>query len=178
MPTSEELLEIVKILDEEGYGALAGELLLEVNLGREIVEGDGGEAQSVDPLDKRDGSLVDLDGAWTVEQRYFDRNGGVETAEVLRKPISTDEELRFAAEFLRVRLVEPVRAWAAAEVLAGEMMSERRVVRTGRPAKPLRIEFAVGLDDSQRLTRAAKAGSTAAADKLAAALDRLSATEV
>ena len=34
MAVSDDVFEIVRILDEEGYSVLAGELLAEINLGR------------------------------------------------------------------------------------------------------------------------------------------------
>jgi hypothetical protein len=37
MAVSDDVTEIVRILNEEGFGVLAGEVLAEINLGREIV---------------------------------------------------------------------------------------------------------------------------------------------
>jgi hypothetical protein len=39
MAVSDDVTEIVRILNEEGFGVLAGEVLAEINLGREIVRG-------------------------------------------------------------------------------------------------------------------------------------------
>ena len=39
MAVSDDVTEIVRILNEEGFGVLAGEVLAEINLGREFIRG-------------------------------------------------------------------------------------------------------------------------------------------
>ena len=75
MATSEDLLEIVAILAAEGFGALAGELLVEVNLGRELTNDDKDADHADDPLT---GKQVRIDDDREVEQRFFDMTEGLE----------------------------------------------------------------------------------------------------
>jgi hypothetical protein len=74
---------------------LAGELLAEINLGREIIQD------------------VIVDG---------------EDAAVSRSPTSGEEQLQEVVRILRLRLVEPARKLADAEMIAGRL-SHRRAVR-------------------------------------------------
>jgi hypothetical protein len=91
MAVIDEVFEIVRILDEEGYGVLAGEVLAEINLGREVIGEDGDAA-------------------------------------VPRSPISEEEQLQEVRNILRLRLVEPARKLADAEMIAGRL-SHRGAVR-------------------------------------------------
>lgn len=214
MAVSEDLIDLVKLLDAEGYGVLAGELLVEVNLGREVAvansddsdaqltavdkpgggeegyfsTGDDAVQKEQDEVEEltRDGLpsdgyvMLDDEDAKPVRQRFFDMKGGRGHTEAQREPIPEGEQLRFAAEFLQMRLVEPVRAWAKAEQIAGELMVEqqRAPLRRPRTAAPTRIEFAMGPEqDAVRLRRAVDAGTTGAADELAKILNRLAGLE-
>lgn len=95
MAISEEVRQIIFILEEEGFGALAGEVLTEVSLGREVEK----EAFIEDQSDK----------------------AGLAEAIVMRVPIEEPDQLRAAMEILRARLVLPVRAFAEAEKIASEI---------------------------------------------------------
>ena len=55
MPVSPDLIELVRLLDKEGFGTLAGELLTEIALGREVAWDDEAEAQ--DPGEISDAKL-------------------------------------------------------------------------------------------------------------------------
>jgi hypothetical protein len=91
MAVSEDVFQILRILDEEGYGVLAGELLAEINLGREVI-------------------------------------GEDDDAAVSRSPTSEAEQLQEVTHILRLRLVEPARKLADAEMIAGRL-SHRGAVR-------------------------------------------------
>jgi len=179
---SEDLLEIVNILNAEGFGALAGELLIEVNVGRELSDDVGADDVTEVALT---GKIVRLDDDRNVEQRFFDTTEGLDASEVRREPIPASEQMRFAAEFLRMKLVDPVRAWAEAEKMAGDLTIELTrfqqagSVRGFRSPRPVRIEFAERPEEGvPRLSRDAVPGSIAGTKKLEAALAQLSALEV
>src|SRR5271157_573768 len=95
MAVSDDVTEIVRILNEEGFGVLAGEVLAEINLGREL---------------ERGGFVEDEDAA------------------VSRSPTSEEEQLQQVTHILRLRLVEPARKLADAEMIAGHL-SHREAVR-------------------------------------------------
>lgn len=104
MPVNPDVMKVVRILDEEGFGALAGELLMEISLGREL------------DLDKRFGmQAVDFDTAAN--------DGALLEARPKREPIPDDQQLGEAMEFLRLRLVEPVRRLAEAERIAQQLLT-------------------------------------------------------
>jgi hypothetical protein len=137
MAISEELREIIFILEDEGFGALAGELLTEISLGTEV------EKDIVSAEEGRDSER--------------------ETA-VVRVPIAEEDQLRDAMEFLRLRLVLPVRAFAEAERLAGQLAGDGGV----------RIRFIDPVEqfEAEPLSRR-DVGDTGLADELDALLDRL-----
>jgi len=93
MAISPDLKQIIDILDEEGFGALAGELMTEISLGSVIEKPLMGDGSADQP----------------------------EETVLARIPIDEDDQVRVAMAFLRLRLVEPVRAFAEAERLASEM---------------------------------------------------------
>lgn len=95
MAISEEVRQIIFILEQEGFGALAGELLTEISLGREV--------ENEIPSDEQ-----------------VDRSADIETV-ITRVPIKEDEQLREAMNFIRTRLVLPVRAFAEAERIASAL---------------------------------------------------------
>ena len=92
MAISEDVRQIIFILEQEGFGALAGELLTEISLGREV--------EKEIPSDDQASSSVDIE---TV---------------IIRVPIEEGEQFREAMNFIRARLVFPVRAFAEAEQIA------------------------------------------------------------
>jgi hypothetical protein len=92
MAISEEVRQIILILEEEGFGALAGELLTEISLGHEV--------EKAIPQDDEAG------------------RSDTETV-IIRVPIDESDQLREAMNFIRMRLVLPVRAFAEAERIAG-----------------------------------------------------------
>ncbi len=95
MAISEEVRQIIFILEEEGFGALAGELLTAISLGREVEKAFHMDEQAI-------------------------RRAEVETV-IERVPIDEVDQLREAVSFLRMRLVLPVRAFAEAEQIASEL---------------------------------------------------------
>lgn len=101
MTISEEVRQIIFILEEQGFGALAGELLTEISLGREV------EKETY------------------VEDRS-DKTGAVETV-VVRVPIEESDQLSAAMDILRARLVLPVRAFVEAEKIASELAGDGQV---------------------------------------------------
>ena len=106
MPVNSDVMQLVSILEEEGFGALAGELLTEINLGRELNVDHG-------------------DGATTMmTETSVDEDLGPD-ALLRREPIPDDEQLSEAVRFLRLRLVEPVRRLAEAERIAAELSREQ-----------------------------------------------------
>ncbi|WP_153467896.1 hypothetical protein [Komagataeibacter medellinensis] len=82
MDINENVMEIIEILNQSGFGSLAGELMTEISLGREIV--------SREPDSDDD-----------------------------RVTIPEAEQLEEAIRILRLRLMEPARALASAEQIAG-----------------------------------------------------------
>ncbi len=138
MAVSEEVRQIVFILEEEGFGALAGELLTEMNLGREVEK-------------------------FVVSEQDSDRASEPE-AVVVRVPIAEDDQLREAMAFLRLRLVLPIRAFAEAERIAGQLGREGGV----------RIRFIdpEGRQEAEPLSRR-DFGDASVADALDGLLERL-----
>lgn len=138
MALGEEVRQIIAILEEEGFGALAGELLTEISLGREVEK----EAYLEDQLSEA--SAVEM--------------------VILRIPIEQPDQLQFATDFLRSRLVLPVRAFVEAEELASELTGDGQV----------RIRF---IEPEQRTATlpisTRDLGDTSAADELDALLTRL-----
>lgn len=101
MAISEEVRQIIFILEDEGFGALAGELLAEISLGREF-------EKEIAPDD--------------------DASRGTEReAVIVRMPIDELDQLREAMELLRLRLVLPVRAFAEAERIASQLSDDGSV---------------------------------------------------
>jgi hypothetical protein len=101
MAISEEVRQIIFILEEEGFGALAGELLTEVSLGDEVEKGI--------PSDDQVG------------------HGGDTETVIMRVPIEEGDQLRAAMDFIRRRLVLPVQAFAEAERIAGGISDKHGV---------------------------------------------------
>jgi hypothetical protein len=133
--------QIIRILEEEDFGALAGELLTEISLGR--------------PVEKRleQGSHEsDADGA--------DNDETV----LVRVPFADEEQLPESVQFLRLRLVEPIRAFAEAERIAGSLAG----------AQGVRIRF-VDPEDRQETEPLSRRdlGDSSLADELDALLMRL-----
>ena len=89
-------MELVALLTEQGYGSLAGELLTEISLGREIPP---------PSKQKSDHQLEESD------------------EETVRIEIPEKEQLSFACDFLALRLVEPVRRLAEAERTAATLLA-------------------------------------------------------
>lgn len=160
MAVSPDLIELVQLLDEEGFGTLAGELLTEIALGREV----DWEAEAEDPD----------------ETGEVERSGPERIADLPppREPIPEGEQLKLAAEFLRLRLVEPIRRLAEAESIAGELAGEAPMVK-GESAQivapdPVRILFRRPPSDNRPpLERAEKAGRADSAQALALVLKQL-----
>lgn len=143
MATHSDVLQLVAILDEEGFGALAGEILTEANLGREM------EARSIQ--EAKDG-VVDA-------QSDVD-----DVSEIVRRPIPEDAQFEAAVEILRQRLVAPVRAFAEAEKIVTELAKkEPSPLRFTDPQTGETVQPNLGIIP----------GDAAAADKLDDLLKRL-----
>lgn len=95
MATTPEVQQIIRILDDEGFGAVAGEILTEISLGRLV--------------DRLRGEDTDADVV------------------VEREAIPEDQQLARAIEIIRLRLVDPVRAFAEAEDIAGQIVGSGAV---------------------------------------------------
>ena len=167
MPVSEEVMELVRILDEEGFGALAGELLTEVNLGREgeEYEGDQAEPEALDMFEAEDEipdgrppgaakpaakpDWVVLDNEVKVQRRYADLDGGRGRSAHLAGQIAAD-----SGRADRGRPATSVKEGVAAE------------------ADPVRIVFVDTTDADAPMTRE-EPGRTAEIDKLDDVLARL-----
>lgn len=98
MPVSADVMQIVQILEEEVSGALAGELLMEINLGREpkVDDGDGvetmkSETSAEDDFDShgrpsREPNRAPLSPLWRDAEWLPNERRGRETAATGRKP--------------------------------------------------------------------------------------------
>jgi hypothetical protein len=95
MAVTEEVMEIVSILDAEGFGVLAGELLAELSAGREI---------------STEGML---------------KGDGADEIDLPPRAIPDDEQLGEALTILRLRLVEPARHLAEAEDIAARLTDHK-----------------------------------------------------
>lgn len=153
-------MELVYLLNEEGYGVLAGELLTEIALGYEIGQDD--------------------------EELETISSGHEPTArpeESQRQPIPQDLQLEFAVNFLELRLVAPMRFLAEAEVLAGKLSTPPEgEARLGEKLKkatgPIRVAFMSPADRSEaRIERAEAPGSYKSIDALSSALKSLTTLE-
>lgn len=156
MRVSEDVMELVELLNDEGFGLLAGELLTEISLGRELDEG----GDTADIGEFGDEKLVAF-----ADERGF-----------AREPIPENEQLRVALTFLRLRLVEPVKRMAEAEAIAGRLTEDQVVDRVPLSAAPAaRILFTpVGDSRGERFERSEPAGETTTADELDQILNQLS----
>jgi hypothetical protein len=92
MAVSAEVMSVIRLLNEEGFGALAGEILIEIDLGRE-------EEPSVDQAPV----------------------GFQELQTTKRIPFPEEDQLAEAMRILQLRLVEPARSLAEAERIAGAL---------------------------------------------------------
>ena len=174
MPAKAEVMKIVTILNEEGFGVIAGEMLTEMNLGREVLPPDQ-LAKDGRPTTENDS--VDLGNGSVVSRVYFDEFGGRGQPEVSREPIPDREQLEFVARFLNLRLVEPVRAWAEAEEIAGDILSSAKDggVKSDRSSDSVRIAFVPSFEGAApRMARDAAPGNVVGTDELAKVLNRIS----
>lgn len=124
MAINADVMEFIRILDEEEFGWLAGELLSEISLGRER---DGAPDQK---------AYREVDG---------DENDG-DAELVAREPIPDGEQLRAAVEIMRLRLVAPARALAEAENIAAAL--------TDREGRRIAFVEADGAPDERIMTEA------------------------
>jgi hypothetical protein len=114
MATSEDIRQLIAILDEEGFGGLAGEILTELNLGREI-------EKDVAP---------DLNAH------------GTDVTTLVRVPYDEDDQFAAAMALLDLRLVAPARALAEAERIASRLGGEGTRLRFVDPVT--QVETAPG----------------------------------
>lgn len=154
MAVNHDVREIVRILDEEGFSALAGELLMEIGLGREV-DSDGDLASESSFIEEE--SDLDLPGR--------------------REPIPDDEQLEEAINFLRLRLVEPMRRLAEADHIADELSQDKEPADAKLPRKVVRIAFVDSAGDlAQGFERTEQARENQSVEELAKILDRIAAT--
>lgn len=128
MAMNDDVRHLILILEQEGFGAIAGELMTELSLGRQV-------------------------------QGLSD-----ESEDMVRQAFADEEQLDFAMEFLRLRLVVPVRAFAEAERLAAEL-SEGQAVKINL-VDPIEGQIAEPISRQ-------KAGDAERADRLAEFLEKL-----
>lgn len=158
MRVSADVIELVQILNEGGFGATAGELLMEIGLGREIDDGGDGDGKS-----------------------------GIDDAP-RREPLSEADQMTAALAFLELRLVEPVRRLAQAEAIAGllstpneptgkpEFLKPTGNLDVAGQAEPVKIIFLPPQGrDGPRFDRSEPAGATRAAELLSRVLGQLKA---
>jgi hypothetical protein len=195
MPVAEEVIEIVRILTDEGFGTVAAEILEEMSLGREegtypgdqelsdeefarLLKGSRLQRDSSSlplPLapEEQTGPLIELDDGRRVPLIY-DRAPSVpsDTAPA-RIEMSASEQIEYAMEILNQRLVEPMLHLAQAERIAGLLTAPdeigeqagRRVSPSGQ--EPISIVLDYGQRDGvQRLVKRAEPGSVEAAADL------------
>lgn len=152
---SEDVMDLVRLLSEEGFAILAGELLTEIGLGREPDEFD-----------------LDEEGSARIE-KSIDRAEG----DVGRVPFGPDAQFDFALEFLELRLVAPVRALAEAEVIAGKLAVPDGEAQAGSSTdgigRPITLAFRSPGLSSGAFARDDEPGSTVWADALSTALKNL-----
>lgn len=148
-------MELVALLNKVGFGFLAGELLTEISLGREIDDTPPDGQTSSDLLSEK-------------AREFADEKG------LKREPIPPNEQLRVALGFLRLRLVEPVRQLAKAEEIAGDLIAAQSQSGASAAGGAIHITFRpVGDAGGARFDRLEPAGQTTAADALDEVLDRL-----
>ena len=92
MRVSDDVMELVELLNEEGFGVLAGDLLTEISLGREPDE------HADDELDA------------AVEAEPLQRKVGAEDTTAMRSVIPDAEQLRAALTLLECGLSSPLGA--------------------------------------------------------------------
>lgn len=144
MAINEDVMTIIRILDEEGFGVLAGDLMVEISQGQDQRE-----------LDEE---------ALDTEEADYDA----------REPIAPEDQLPAAMQILHRRLVAPARALAEAERLLGQLGKGKPVrIRFVDPvegtdrlatARDDNLNFPLGRDDI---------GQSDVADKLDGLLARI-----
>lgn len=162
MRISPDVMELVELLNETGFGALAGELMTEISLGRETDE--VGDANIVEGVD----------GVFVVAGEAI----------IEREPISDADQLGAALAFLELRLAEPARRIAEAEQIAGDLATRRdRTEKAKAPegerappkSRPVRIRFRPPADRGGEVyDRVEAAGEERWANALTRTLRRLS----
>jgi hypothetical protein len=157
---SPDIMLIVRALEQEGFSALAGELLTEISLGREL------------DLDDGQGTGIEDVGVST--------EGIAPETSLQWQPILEDQQLEVAVNFLRLRLVEPVRYLAEAERIASEFSSDKKRAEGQEATKQISLETLTQIifidPDSftpSSLVRGERAGGKESADRLDAVLARL-----
>lgn len=186
MPVSPDMMEIVRILDEEGFGLLASELLGEVARGIELdLDSGDTDLKPRHSVERHEPNLIHLDENDITFQRYFDVDGGRGAPPPRFESIPEPDQLAFAMKFLNLRLVEPMRHLAEAERLASELtgtpeeapvtyVPEQTVEGAPPASKIVRIAFVPGLLGEPLPVDTRVAGSSTEADDLAEILQRFS----
>lgn len=153
---SEDVMELVQLLNEEGYAILAGELLTEIGYGRE-------------PDDFAYEPDTDLG---------FGQSAGMAESEVNRVPLTPGEQKEFALTFLELRLASPIRALAEAEKIAGKLVIlEDKALPIDKAEEiggPIRLSFrSAASQPAVHIERSDEPGSIAWVDELSKALSSL-----
>lgn len=118
MAISDDVMDLVRILNEADLAWLAGEILTEIERGRLEVGSPFPERQetefpqSIGEAEATQGTLFEPKSMPEPEA------GGFEDSWV---PIPSEEHLAFALEFIELKLLEPVRRLAEAERIAGKL---------------------------------------------------------
>lgn len=159
MAVNADVFELVSILDRAGFTVLAGEILIEIGLGEEQDDDEG-----LDDYPAK-GSPAEPGKVSYLGERP-----------VTRVPIPAGQQLKVALEIVRLRLVEPMKRYAEAEIIAGEIRSpdEQKDASSKRDIQPIRIIFAPeGPEETGSFAREEGPGEAAEAEALNDVLDRL-----
>lgn len=153
MADADDAREIIAILQETGFEAVAGELLQALAIRRDRPDRD----LMVDAAD------LDAEEAPKLIASEVFRRPAI-SPRPARPTDRAQTELEFVLDFITTRLVQPAQALAEAERIVGELAD-------GPPAP---IEFIASTDGSDRLPRGeAEAGEAEAAALLADAVERV-----
>lgn len=137
MVISEDVRQLVRILEEEGFSAVAGEVLTEVSLGRLIeVPDPDDEDRGADRAPEGFSADLEVKHAALPPETPPEKQ-----TRLVRESLKEKEQLPFAVSLLRLRLVFPVRAFAEAERIAGQLSGAVAArIRFVDPVERLEIE--------------------------------------
>jgi len=121
MAVSEDIIDLVRVLNEADLAWLAGEILTEIEDGRLSEPSPNFEKpmNDIPPLQRGIAEYEDEKGIHRKFEFIIDREDADPDFE--RIPIPENEQLSFAVEIVERRLLEPLRRFAEAERIAGEL---------------------------------------------------------